>query len=72
MRAKALAACRKNGSMCLLGVPKRCMAFFLEEFGRPEEIWELEVDKFTAMVTIDNRDESHHAKVAAAREKYWQ
>ena len=40
--------------------------YFLEEFGSPEAIWELEVDKFPAVVTMDSHGRSLHAEVAEA------
>ena len=40
--------------------------YFLEKFGSPEAIWELEVDKFPAVVTMDSHGRSLHAEVAEA------
>ena len=40
--------------------------YFLEEFGSPEAIWELEVDQFPAVVTMDSHGKSLHAEVAEA------
>jgi tartrate dehydratase beta subunit/fumarate hydratase class I family protein len=40
--------------------------YFLEEFGSPEAIWELEVDQFPAVVTMDSYGRSLHAEVAEA------
>ena len=40
--------------------------YFKEEFGSPEAIWELEVQGFPAVVTMDSHNESLHADVAAA------
>ena len=40
--------------------------YFLDEFGSPEAIWELEVDKFPAVVTMDSHGRSLHAEVAEA------
>ncbi|MGY8649193.1 MAG: fumarate hydratase C-terminal domain-containing protein [Verrucomicrobiia bacterium] len=40
--------------------------YFLEEFGSPEAIWELEVDQFPAVVTMDSHGRSLHAEVAEA------
>ena len=34
--------------------------YMLEEFGSPEAIWELEVNEFPAMVTMDSHGESLH------------
>lgn len=41
---------------------------FLEKFGSPEAIWELEVENFPAVVTIDAHGRSLHAEVQAASE----
>jgi fumarate hydratase class I len=40
--------------------------YFLEEFGSPEAIWELEVENFLATVTIDAKGNSLHRDVLAA------
>jgi len=40
--------------------------YFLEEFGSPEAIWELEVENFPAVVTMDAHGASLHEKVFAA------
>lgn len=41
---------------------------FLEKFGSPEAVWELEVENFPAVVTIDAHGRSLHAEVQAASE----
>jgi fumarate hydratase class I len=41
---------------------------FLEKFGSPEAIWELEVENFPAVVTMDAHGRSLHAEVQAASE----
>ena len=75
MGAKTLAACGENGSVYLhaIGGAAQVLAerimkvhnvYFLEEFGSPEAIWELEVDKFPAVVTMDSHGRSLHAEVA--------
>jgi len=77
MGAKTLAACGENGSVYLhaIGGAAQVLAerimkvhnvYFLEEFGSPEAIWELEVDKFPAVVTMDSHGRSLHAEVAEA------
>lgn len=44
---------------------------FLEEFGSPEAMWELEVKNFPAVVTIDTRGNSlHHDVRDASREAF--
>lgn len=42
--------------------------YFLEEFGSPEAVWELEVENFPAVVTIDAHGGSLHAEIQAASE----
>ena len=75
--AKTLAACGENGSVYLHGIggaaqvlaeriTKVRNVYFFEEFGSPEAIWELEVDKFPAVVTMDSHGRSLHAEVAEA------
>ena len=77
MGPKTLAACAENGSVYLhaIGGAAQVLAerilkvrnvYFLKEFGSPEAIWELEVDKFPAVVTMDSHGRSLHAEVAEA------
>ncbi len=77
MGPKTLAGCAENGSVYLhaIGGAAQVLAehitqvrtvFFLEEFGSPEAIWELEVDQFPAVVTMDSHGHSLHAEVAEA------
>mgnify|MGYP002527125918 CR=1 FL=1 len=77
MGAKTLSACGENGSVYLhaIGGAAQVLAeritkvrnvYFLEEFGSPEAIWELEVDKFPAVVTMDSHGRSLHDEVAEA------
>lgn len=40
--------------------------FFLKEFGAPEAIWELEVENFPAVVTMDAQGNSLHKEVMNA------
>jgi len=40
--------------------------YFLEQFGSPEAVWELEVENFPAVVTIDAHGNSLHKEVLAA------
>jgi fumarate hydratase class I len=40
--------------------------YFLEEFGSPEAIWELEVERFPAVVTMDAHGGSLHREVFEA------
>jgi len=80
MGAKTSAACGENGSVYLHGIggaaqvlaeriTKVRNVYFLEEFGSPEAIWELEVDKFPAVVTMDSHGRSLHAEVAEASQR---
>jgi fumarate hydratase class I len=77
MGPKTLAGCAENGSVYLhaIGGAAQVLAerilkvrnvYFLEEFGSPEAIWELEVDKFPAVVTMDSHGRSLHAEIAKA------
>jgi len=40
--------------------------YFLEKFGSPEAIWELEVENFPVVVTMDSHGGSLHQEVFAA------
>jgi len=77
MGPKTLGGCQENGSVYLhaIGGAAQVLAerikkvrnvYFLDEFGSPEAIWELEVDKFPAVVTMDSHGRSLHAEVAEA------
>lgn len=77
MGPKTLAGCAENGSVYFhaIGGAAQVLAehithvrnvYFLEEFGSPEAIWELEVDQFPAVVTMDSHGKSLHAEVAEA------
>ena len=77
MGKSTLAGCKENGGVYLhsVGGAAQVMAehitkvrnvYFLEEFGSPEAIWELEVNMFPAVVTMDSHGQSLHEKVAAA------
>ncbi len=77
MGPKTLDGCKENGNVYLhaIGGAAQVLAehivkvrkvYFLEEFGSPEAIWELEVDRFPAVVTMDSHGQSLHAKVAEA------
>jgi fumarate hydratase class I len=67
-------ACRECGCVYLSAVGgaaqilanairRVCSVRKLEEFGAPEAIWELEVDSFPAVVTIDVHGNSLHRRV---------
>lgn len=77
MGDKTLAACRDYGCVYLhaIGGAAQVLAecvkrvrgvYMLEEFGSPEAIWELEVENFPAVVTMDSHGNSLHRDVFAA------
>lgn len=77
MGSKTLAGCAENGGVYLHGIGGAAQVlaehitqvravYFLEEFGSPEAIWELEVNQFPAVVTMDSHGRSLHAEVAEA------
>jgi fumarate hydratase subunit beta len=74
MADRTLAACRKHGCAYLhaVGGAAQVLAeciksvrnvYFFEQFGSPEAIWELEVENFPVVVTIDANGNSLHQKV---------
>ena len=77
MGERTLAACQQQGCVYLhaVGGAAQVLAeciksvrnvYFLEEFGAPEAIWELEVENFPAVVTMDAHGHSLHQEVFAA------
>lgn len=77
MGEKTLAACREHGCVYLHGiggaaqvlaecVKKVRNVYLLEKFGSPEAIWELEVENFPVVVTMDAHGRSLHREVFAA------
>jgi fumarate hydratase class I len=77
MGEKTLEACREHGCVYLHGIggaaqvlaqciKKVSNVFMMEKFGAPEAIWEFEVEKFPAIVTIDAHGNSLHKEVFAA------
>lgn len=77
MGPKTQAACKDHGCVYLhaIGGAAQVLAecvkrvrnvYFLEKFGSPEAIWELEVVDFPAVVTIDAHGRSLHADVMTA------
>jgi fumarate hydratase class I len=77
MGAKTLGACQKHGCVYLHGVGgaaqvlAECVksvrgVYMMEEFGAPEAIWELEVEDFPAVVTMDSHGRSLHQEVLEA------
>lgn len=80
MGPKTLAACREFGAVYLhavggagaltaASVKKVRNVYMLEEFGVPEAFWEIEVDRFPAIVTMDSHGKSLHDKVQDDSEK---
>lgn len=74
MGEKTLSACKEHGCVYLHGVGgaaqvlAECIkkvrnVYFLKEFGSPEAIWELEVERFPAVVTMDSHGNSLHKKI---------
>jgi fumarate hydratase class I len=77
MGDKTLAACKEHGCVYFhaIGGAAQVLAecitrvrgvHFMEEFGAPEAIWELEVANFPAVVTMDANGNSLHREVFAA------
>jgi fumarate hydratase class I len=77
MGERTLAACRECGCVYLhaIGGAAQVLAecivsvrnvFFLDKFGAPEAIWEFEVERFPAVVTMDAHGRSLHKEVLAA------
>jgi fumarate hydratase class I len=77
MGSRTLEACRRFGCVYLhaVGGAAQVLAerirqvrnvYLLEQFGSPEAIWELEVDQFPAVVTMDAHGQSLHREVFAA------
>ena len=76
MGNKTLEACREHGCVYFHGVGgaaqvlAECVkkvrnVYFLKEFGSPEAIWELEVENFPVVVTMDSHGGSLHNEVFA-------
>ena len=77
MGDQTLAACKESGCVYLHAVggaaqvlaeciKKVRQVYFLEKFGSPEAIWELEVENFPDVVTMDAHGNSLHKEVFAA------
>lgn len=77
MGDKTLAACHEFGCVYLhaIGGAAQVLAecikavrgvYFMEKFGAPEAIWELEVENFPVVVTMDAHGNSLHRDVMAA------
>lgn len=76
MGDRTLAACREAGCVYLhaIGGAAQVLAecikrvrnvYFLEKFGSPEAIWELDVENFPAVITMDAHGHSLHQEVLA-------
>jgi tartrate/fumarate subfamily iron-sulfur-dependent hydro-lyase beta chain len=77
MGDRTLAACKEHGCVYLhaIGGAAQVLAecvkavrnvYFLKEFGSPEAIWELEIEDFPAVVTMDSNGNSLHKEIFAA------
>lgn len=77
MGERTVAACKEHGCVYLhaIGGAAQVLAecvkkvrnvHFLEKFGSPEAIWELEIENFPAVVTIDSHGNSLHKEVLAS------
>ena len=83
MEDKTIAACKELGAVYLSAVgglatilarsvKKVRTVFKLEEFGVPEAMWVIEVEKFPAVVTMDSHGRSIHDEVLAASKKEYE
>jgi len=79
MGERTLAACKENGCVYFhaIGGAAQVLAecikrvknvYFLEKFGSPEAIWELEVENFPVVVTMDSHGNSLHQEIFARSE----
>jgi len=77
MGERTAAACKEHGCLYLhaIGGAAQVLAecvksvrnvYLLEKFGSPEAIWELEVERFPAVVTMDAHGNSLHREVYAS------
>ncbi len=75
MRDKTLAACREHGAVYLHAIGgagtliadccKEVLNVYKLEFGIPEAFWQIRVEEFPCVVTMDSHGESLHDKVRA-------
>lgn len=74
MGERTLAACREHGAVYLHAIGGLAVILArsvkqvrtvhkLEEFGVPEAMWVIDVERFTAVVTMDSHGNSLHAEV---------
>jgi tartrate/fumarate subfamily iron-sulfur-dependent hydro-lyase beta chain len=79
MGAKTLAGLKSHGAVYLhaiggaaqvlaRAIPKVERVFMLDEFGVPEALWVIQVDKFPVMVSMDSHGKSLHDEVEARSE----
>ena len=77
MGPKTLEACKQHGCVYLhaiggaaqvyaRAVKSTPRVFLKEEFGSPEAVWEMHVEVFPAVVTMDSHGRSLHAEVSEA------
>jgi len=77
MADKTLAACQEFGCVYLHAVGgaaqvlaecirKVSAVYLMEKFGAPEAIWELEIEKFPVVVTMDSHGRSLHKEVLSS------
>jgi tartrate/fumarate subfamily iron-sulfur-dependent hydro-lyase beta chain len=77
MGDRTLAACKEHGCVYLhaVGGAAQVLAeciksvrnvYLMEKFGAPEAVWEFEVERFPAVVTMDSHGNSLHKEVFAA------
>lgn len=74
MGAKTLDACQTNGCVYLHAIGGAAQVYaravegvdavYLKEFGSPEAVWQLRVNEFLAVVTMDAHGRSLHAEVS--------
>ena len=79
MGAKTQKACQEHGAVYLHAIGgaaqiyaqciKKVLSVRLEEFGSPEAVWELEVENFPAVVTIDSHGNNLQQVVADRSQK---
>lgn len=80
MADKTLAACKEHGCVYLhaIGGAAQVLAerilsvkgvYLMDKFGAPEAIWELEIENFPAVVTMDAHGNSLHKDVLAASQE---
>jgi len=79
MGAKTLAACKKHGAVYLHAIGgaatliadavKEVLAVHMLEFGVPEAFWQIRVENFPCVVTMDAHGQSLHDQVTASSQK---